>query len=156
MTMEDETGIANTIVWPKVFERFRPIVLGARLVAVTGRMQSASGVIHVVADKIEDLTPMLAALSADAGDLESLARADEVGKDSIDQREKIGPRSRLVRLIKEEPALLRDLAAFSANSPPDPVARHPRNVRFFQEKTDAERKLAEASAKVMPKGRNFH
>ena len=156
MTLEDETGIANTIVWPKVFERFRPVVLGARLVAVTGRMQSASGVIHVVADRIEDLTPMLAALSADAGDLEALARADEVGKDSLDQREKIGPRSRLVRLIKEEPGLLRDLADFSARSAPDPVARHPRNVRFFQEKTDAERKLAEASARVMPKGRNFH
>ena len=71
MTLEDETGIANIIVWPKVFERFRPVVLGARLVAVTGKLQSESGVIHVVADRLEDLTPMLAILSEDAGDLES-------------------------------------------------------------------------------------
>ena len=57
MTLEDETDIANAIVWPKTFERFRPIVLGARLIAVTGRVQSESGVIHVVADRLEDLTP---------------------------------------------------------------------------------------------------
>ena len=63
MTLEDETDIANVIVWPKTFEVFRPVVLGARLVAVTGKLQSESGVIHVVADKLEDLTPMLAALS---------------------------------------------------------------------------------------------
>jgi len=78
MTLEDETDIANAIVWPKVFERFRPVVLGARLTAVTGRVQSESGVIHVVAERLDDLTPMLAALSKDAGDLEALARADEV------------------------------------------------------------------------------
>ena len=36
MTLEDETGIANTIVWPRTFETFRPVVLGARLVSVTG------------------------------------------------------------------------------------------------------------------------
>ena len=39
MTIEDETAVANIIVWPKVFERLRPIVLGARYVAVTGRVQ---------------------------------------------------------------------------------------------------------------------
>ena len=77
LTLEDETGIANGIVWPKVFERFRPVVLGARLIALTGKVQSASGVIHVIADTIEDLTPMLAILSADAGDLATPSRADE-------------------------------------------------------------------------------
>ena len=80
MTLEDETDITNGIVWPKVFERFRPVVLGARLIAMTGKVQSESGVIHVIADRIDDLTPMLAALSADAGDLSSLARADEVSR----------------------------------------------------------------------------
>ena len=63
MTIEDETGIANIIVWPKTFERFRPIVLGARYVAVTGELQQESGVIHVVADRLEDLTPLLARLT---------------------------------------------------------------------------------------------
>src|SRR5262245_31613284 len=56
MTIEDETAVANVIVWPKVFERLRPIVLGARYVAVTGCVQEESGVIHVVAEKLEDLT----------------------------------------------------------------------------------------------------
>jgi error-prone DNA polymerase len=64
MTLEDETGIANTIVWPPVFETFRPVVLGARLVSVTGRLQNEYGVIHVVADRIDDLTPLLRQLNS--------------------------------------------------------------------------------------------
>jgi error-prone DNA polymerase len=67
-TLEDETGVANIIIWPKTFEAFRPAVLGGRLIRVAGRLQSASGVIHVVADEIEDLTPLLARLSQDGAD----------------------------------------------------------------------------------------
>ena len=78
MTLEDETGIANTIVWPKVFETFRPVVLGARLVGVTGKLQNEKGVIHVVAEQIEDLTPLLRRLSEHGPSIESLARCDEV------------------------------------------------------------------------------
>ena len=63
MTLEDETGVANVIVWPKAFERLRAIVLGARFVAVTGKLQNEQGVIHVIADRMEDLTPMLGLLS---------------------------------------------------------------------------------------------
>ena len=66
MTIEDETAIANIIVWPKKFERFRPIVLGARYVAITGVVQHESGVIHVVADRLADLTALLARLTEDA------------------------------------------------------------------------------------------
>ena len=51
-TLEDETAGANVIIWPAVFEKFRPAILGARLIAVTGKLQNASGVIHVVADEI--------------------------------------------------------------------------------------------------------
>jgi error-prone DNA polymerase len=86
MTLEDETDIANGIVWPKVFERFRPVVLGARLIALTGKVQSASGVVHVIADTIEDLTPMLAILSADAEGLSMLAHADEGSGPGVDHR----------------------------------------------------------------------
>ena len=57
MTLEDETGVANIIVWPKVFERLRALVLGARFVAVTGKLQNESGVIHIIAEQMEDLTP---------------------------------------------------------------------------------------------------
>ena len=49
MTLEDETGIANTILWPRTFERFRPIIMGARLISVTGELQNEKGVIHIVA-----------------------------------------------------------------------------------------------------------
>ena len=78
MTLEDETGIANVIVWPKAFERLRAIVLGARFVAVTGKLQNEQGVIHVIAERMEDLTPWLGLLSEAGGAIQSLARADEV------------------------------------------------------------------------------
>ena len=80
MTLEDETNIANTIVWPKTFEIFRPVVLGARLVSVTGKLQNESGVIHVVADRINDLTPLLRRLSEDAASIAQTAHGDEVGR----------------------------------------------------------------------------
>jgi error-prone DNA polymerase len=77
MTLEDETGVANIIVWPKVFERLRAIVLGARFVAVTGKLQSEQGVIHIVAERMNDLTPMLGLLSEAGHTISALARADE-------------------------------------------------------------------------------
>ena len=54
MTLEDETGIANTIIWPRKFEQYRPVVMGARLISVTGVLQNEKGVIHIVADRFED------------------------------------------------------------------------------------------------------
>jgi error-prone DNA polymerase len=66
MTLEDEKSIANVIVWPKVFDRFRPVVMGARFVRVKGRLQSVSGVIHIVAETIEDLSLWLGELSEEA------------------------------------------------------------------------------------------
>jgi error-prone DNA polymerase len=65
MTMEDETGIANIIVWPHVFEKFRGVVMGARLVAVTGKVQNESNVVHILAERLDDLTSMLDRLSDD-------------------------------------------------------------------------------------------
>ncbi len=56
MTIEDETGQANIIVWPKLFERQRAEIIGARYVAVTGRLQKEASVIHVVAQRVEDLS----------------------------------------------------------------------------------------------------
>jgi error-prone DNA polymerase len=78
MTLEDETGVANIIVWPKVFERLRAIVLGARFVAVTGKLQSEQGVIHIVAERMNDLTSMLGLLSETGQTISALAHADEV------------------------------------------------------------------------------
>ena len=62
LTLEDEAAVANIIVWPRIFERFRPIVLGGRLIKVRGRLQSESGVIHIVAERFENLTAWLGTL----------------------------------------------------------------------------------------------
>ncbi|WP_292587026.1 OB-fold nucleic acid binding domain-containing protein, partial [Mesorhizobium sp.] len=62
LTLEDENSVANVIFWERTFTRFRPIVMGARFVRVTGKLQSESGVIHIVAEKVEDLTPWLTVL----------------------------------------------------------------------------------------------
>ena len=59
ITLEDETGIANLIVWPPILERFRRAVLGATLLCCRGRLQREEGVIHVVAEDLRDLTPRL-------------------------------------------------------------------------------------------------
>lgn len=78
MTLEDESGVANVIVWPTVFESFRPVVIGARFVAVTGRLQNEQGVVHLVAEHLEDMTPLLGKLSTLGAEVHALARADEV------------------------------------------------------------------------------
>jgi error-prone DNA polymerase len=70
LTIEDESAVANVIIWQKVFERVRPAVLGARLVAVAGVMQNEAGVIHVVAEQIEDLTNLLTRLAQDSQGLD--------------------------------------------------------------------------------------
>jgi error-prone DNA polymerase len=59
ITIEDETGIANLIVWPAILEHFRRAALGATLLRCTGKLQREESVIHVVADRLEDMTPRL-------------------------------------------------------------------------------------------------
>jgi error-prone DNA polymerase len=59
MTLEDETGIANIVVWRRVFERYRRVVMGAKLVECQGRVQREGKVIHVVAERLIDLSPLL-------------------------------------------------------------------------------------------------
>jgi error-prone DNA polymerase len=109
MTLEDETAVANVIVWPKTFERCRPVVLGARYVAVTGPMQAESGVIHVVAERIDDLTPLLGRLADEGTTIEGLARCDEVKRPGREEREKQGRHAPLVGLLSEMPELFADL-----------------------------------------------
>jgi error-prone DNA polymerase len=88
MTLEDETAVANIVVWPKIFEVFRSVVLGARLVSVTGTVQSDQGVIHVIAQRLDDLTSILGQLSAASPPISSLARADEVQRTVHDPKAK--------------------------------------------------------------------
>jgi DNA polymerase III alpha subunit len=128
--MEDETGIANAIIWPRVFEVLRPIILGARFIAITGKVQSESGVIHIVAEKAEDLTSLLAGLAHQdmkiAQEVSSLARADAVKHPHYEPRFPLsGKRER----------------KFAAKTPAD--------VDLFEPTPDE-------LARVLPKGRNFH
>ncbi len=137
MTLEDETGIANAVVWPKTLERFRKVVMGARLIVIHGRIQRHEDIIHVVSQRLEDLTPLLRRLSEHGPSIEALARCDEVkrpdpGSRSPKKRHEIDRKNlrlhprrgdALVRMLREEP---------------DPA----------QEWMDTHQ--------VMPKGRNFH
>lgn len=60
ITLEDETGIANLVVWPKVFERFRRTILSAGMVSVRGRIQREGEVVHLVAQRLTDFSAELA------------------------------------------------------------------------------------------------
>ncbi|PNE12817.1 MAG: error-prone DNA polymerase [Beijerinckiaceae bacterium] len=62
ITIEDETGIANLVIWPKVFEKQRRIILSARMMAVNGRIQREGEVVHLVAQHLTDLSPALASV----------------------------------------------------------------------------------------------
>ena len=126
-TLEDETGVANAIVWPKVFERYRTIVIGSRFIGVRGPLQSQDGVIHVVARQLEDLTPLLSGLSDADTPVDGLARADEVKREPMDPRQHQKPASRIDHLVEQAPQL----------------------------RTVGNQHLS-AARRILPKGRNFH
>ena len=77
-TLEDETGVANIVIWPKVFEANRKTVLGARMLAIRGQVQREGLVIHLIAEQLTDMTPLLLDLAhgKDIGE-RILARGDE-------------------------------------------------------------------------------
>ncbi|MEY9625049.1 error-prone DNA polymerase [Sinorhizobium fredii] len=62
ITIEDETGIANLVVWVKVFEKYRRVVLGAGMIGVYGRIQREGDVVHLVAHRLTDLSAELASV----------------------------------------------------------------------------------------------
>ena len=103
-TLEDETGVANVVVWPKTFERYRGIVLRASLMAVEGRLQKEGLVIHLVAERLTDLTDRLVAL----GEPGAPATLFEAAQARADEVKRPGPAP-----VRPRPA---------------PSARHPRNV----------------------------
>ncbi|MBB4008845.1 error-prone DNA polymerase [Allorhizobium taibaishanense] len=63
ITIEDETGIANLVVWPKIFEQFRRVVLGAGMLGVRGHIQREGAVVHLVVRHLEDLSSQLAGIA---------------------------------------------------------------------------------------------
>jgi error-prone DNA polymerase len=62
VTLEDETGQVNLVVWKRIAERQRAALLGSRLLAVQGEVQRESGVIHLIADRLMDLSSLLGGL----------------------------------------------------------------------------------------------
>jgi error-prone DNA polymerase len=146
MTLEDETGIANTILWPRTFERFRPIVMGSRLIGVRGLVQNEKGVIHIVGENFIDLSPLLLRLSEEAKLIDPTLPVDEV--------------KRPVQGSWRHPRQTLSPADMARADNPDRF-RHPRSgdsfVRLAKNKPALEHMAAvEHAAKVMPKGRNFH
>ncbi|HVJ44401.1 MAG TPA: error-prone DNA polymerase [Dongiaceae bacterium] len=95
VTLEDEHGIANLILWPHAFEKYRGIVMGAKMIACRGRLQREGKkpheVVHIVAEEVYDFTPLLDRLQEQAGgasDLSGrLAHADEATRPGTDHRE---------------------------------------------------------------------
>jgi len=113
MTLEDETGIANIVVWPKVMEQYRKEVMGARLILVEGYLQSSpEGVTHLVAQRMVDRS----------GDLIGLAN------DSLSRKHP----------VPAGPALIEPLNDDRREHPDNPAQkiRHPRNVRILPPSRD--------------------
>jgi len=80
MTIEDETGIANVVVWAKTMARYRRVVMASRLIVIHGRVQRKDNIIHIVAAQLEDRTEWLSLLSENGRETMPvpIARADEV------------------------------------------------------------------------------
>jgi error-prone DNA polymerase len=66
VTLEDETGHVNLVVWSRIADRHRKTLLGARLLGVRGRLQRAGEVLHVVVERLEDRSALLGTLAAPA------------------------------------------------------------------------------------------
>jgi error-prone DNA polymerase len=78
ITLEDETGVTNVVLWARLFERYRKEVMGARLLVIEGKVQrSPEGVIHLMAQKVFDRTYELGRLSETRQTHITLSRADE-------------------------------------------------------------------------------
>ncbi len=117
ITLEDETGVVNLVVWPDLKERQRKVVMGARLMEVRGRVEYDDEVIHVIAQNLTDATQRLHALSDDLLDA-PLARADEVNRPMPDRG----------------PPLPRDM--IDELAPPSNVTGHPRDHRILPKSRD--------------------
>ena len=88
VTIEDETGIANAIIWQNKFEAQRRIVLSAAMISVKGTLQREGEVIHIITDRLEDMTPLLHSVGARAFPHRT-GQGDGVKNGGYDPRERI-------------------------------------------------------------------
>jgi error-prone DNA polymerase len=100
LTLEDEFGVCNAVIWPQVLETHRAVVMGSRLMLIKGRVQKTGEIIHVVASTIEDKSSWLPLLTEDGSMLRNhLARADEVARPVQDAHPPAARHPRNVRVI---------------------------------------------------------
>ena len=101
LTLEDETGVSNVVVWPKVFERFRRIVMGGRLLRVTGYLQREGIVVHLIAQDVEDVSYKLSELGhpQPEGLTTEGPRADDTPKQARYPSRAMHPRDQAKRLF---------------------------------------------------------
>ena len=101
LTLEDETGVSNVVVWPKVYERFRRIVMGGRLLRVTGYLQREGIVVHLIAQSIQDVSHKLSELGhpEPEGLTTEGPRADDTPKVARHHARAMHPRDQAKRLF---------------------------------------------------------
>lgn len=92
VTLEDETGIINLVIWPNIFDKYRKEILRSKLLMVEGRLQKESGVTHVIVNHCYDLSALLMGLVSQPDDgqqLLTLSRADEDGSESASKDKRV-------------------------------------------------------------------
>jgi error-prone DNA polymerase len=78
VTIEDESGFANIVVWEKIFEKHRRDIIQARLLMVEGKLQIEGEVVHVIANRCFNLSPLLRGMTGNAESaVSTLSRSDE-------------------------------------------------------------------------------
>ena len=149
MTIEDETGIANTIIWPRKFEQYRPIVMGARVISVTGVLQNEKDVIHIVADRFDNLTPLLGRLSEHGDRIDTIMPPDVI-KHPVYSRQR-HPRSgdALVTMLKRDGPEIEDLAVAAPSTRPMSCPKAETSTESFTSPASAHR-AAQSHMKFVP------
>ena len=101
LTLEDETGVCNVVVWPKVYERYRRIVMGGRLLCVTGHLQREGIVVHLIAQQIEDMSHRLTDLGHPLDEAVGITRpqADDAPRPRRQPPRAMHPREQAKRLF---------------------------------------------------------
>ena len=101
LTLEDETGVSNVVVWPKLYEKYRRAVMGGRLLRVTGFLQREGIVVHVIAQEVEDLSHRLSELGHPLDDQVGITRpeADDAPRPRRQPARAMHPRDQAKRLF---------------------------------------------------------
>ena len=99
LTLEDETGVSNIVVWPKVYKQFRRIVMGGRLLRVNGYLQREGIVVHLIAQTIEDMSHCLAELGHPMEDAIGVTRPEADDAPRMQRSSARHPREQAKRLF---------------------------------------------------------